>query len=347
MKFHNHICLTKDPVATQSESVEDQNEKYPSDRPQEIISNDQVKPVHEDKKPTKSHLLQIIKDDFDEPDLKQNDPTGNVVNSSMKSGGFSEKTEIRIQSGARRRRVRCKTCEACTVGDCKECVYCKDMKKYGGPGRLKQTCEKRRCLNPFESPIEIQSESVEDKIKKDPSNKPLEISDAEKESKIKISNKNKEMFDKKDNFIENSEEKSLLLNKSIEKCDRILASDKNKLPNGYDIVWSFKCTGPGKGRYFQECIAEFKTKDEMTRHNRTVHEGKDTFHRKYYFDYKCAICSMDTEAGVPYKTSCNHVYCYTCLRYAMMEAGPMNYNCEICGKKVISSQPFINCRGIL
>ena len=23
-----------------------------------------------------------------------------------------------------------------------------DMKKYGGPGRLKQTCEKRKCLNP-------------------------------------------------------------------------------------------------------------------------------------------------------------------------------------------------------
>ena len=33
-------------------------------------------------------------------------------------------------------------------GDCKLCVYCKDMTKYGGPGRMKQTCEKRRCLHP-------------------------------------------------------------------------------------------------------------------------------------------------------------------------------------------------------
>ena len=32
--------------------------------------------------------------------------------------------------------------------DCKLCVYCKDMTKYGGPGRMKQTCEKRRCLHP-------------------------------------------------------------------------------------------------------------------------------------------------------------------------------------------------------
>ena len=51
-------------------------------------------------------------------------------------------------SGNRRRRVRCKTCEACMGGDCKACVYCKDMTKYGGPGRMKQTCEKRRCLHP-------------------------------------------------------------------------------------------------------------------------------------------------------------------------------------------------------
>ena len=44
--------------------------------------------------------------------------------------------------GNRRRRVRCKTCDACLGGDCKLCVYCKDMTKYGGPGRMKQTCEK-------------------------------------------------------------------------------------------------------------------------------------------------------------------------------------------------------------
>jgi len=54
----------------------------------------------------------------------------------------------KIASGNRRRRVRCKTCEACQGGDCKQCVYCKDMTKYGGPGRMKQTCEKRRCLHP-------------------------------------------------------------------------------------------------------------------------------------------------------------------------------------------------------
>jgi len=89
------------------------------------------------------------------PSSQGYDQTGNVGNTSMKSGqsgGFPEKTEKspskRMQSGNRRRRVRCKTCEACLGGDCKQCVYCKDMTKYGGPGRMKQTCEKRRCLHP-------------------------------------------------------------------------------------------------------------------------------------------------------------------------------------------------------
>ena len=63
------------------------------------------------------------------PGSQAYDQTGNVGNTSMRSGGFPEKTEKspgkRMQSGNRRRRVRCKTCEACLGGDCKQCVYCK------------------------------------------------------------------------------------------------------------------------------------------------------------------------------------------------------------------------------
>lgn len=46
------------------------------------------------------------------------------------------------------RRVRCKQCVACLSEDCRECAYCRDMKKYGGPGTMKQTCVKRKCINP-------------------------------------------------------------------------------------------------------------------------------------------------------------------------------------------------------
>lgn len=37
----------------------------------------------------------------------------------------------------RRRRTRCKICEACQRSDCGECSFCLDMVKFGGPGKLK------------------------------------------------------------------------------------------------------------------------------------------------------------------------------------------------------------------
>ncbi|XP_073491860.1 F-box/LRR-repeat protein 19 [Aquarana catesbeiana] len=49
---------------------------------------------------------------------------------------------------ARRRRTRCRKCEACVRSECGECHFCKDMKKFGGPGRMKQSCLKRQCTAP-------------------------------------------------------------------------------------------------------------------------------------------------------------------------------------------------------
>ncbi|KAG7505437.1 F-box LRR-repeat 19 [Solea senegalensis] len=50
--------------------------------------------------------------------------------------------------GARRRRTRCRRCQACTRSECGECHFCKDMKKFGGPGRMKQSCLQRQCTAP-------------------------------------------------------------------------------------------------------------------------------------------------------------------------------------------------------
>ncbi|XP_028827492.1 lysine (K)-specific demethylase 2Bb isoform X2 [Denticeps clupeoides] len=52
------------------------------------------------------------------------------------------------QSSARRRRTRCRKCEACLRTECGECHFCKDMKKFGGPGRMKQSCIMRQCIAP-------------------------------------------------------------------------------------------------------------------------------------------------------------------------------------------------------
>ncbi|OTF68991.1 hypothetical protein BLA29_004395 [Euroglyphus maynei] len=49
---------------------------------------------------------------------------------------------------SRRRRTRCKKCDSCLRADCGDCHFCKDMKKFGGPGRMKQSCIARQCLAP-------------------------------------------------------------------------------------------------------------------------------------------------------------------------------------------------------
>ena len=67
--------------------------------------------------------------------------TGSSKRKSMDPGAMKV-LQKRMSGANRRRRVRCKTCPACVGGDCRSCVYCKDMVKYGGPGRMKQTCEK-------------------------------------------------------------------------------------------------------------------------------------------------------------------------------------------------------------
>lgn len=59
------------------------------------------------------------------------------------TGRFESKSGV-----PRRRRTRCKKCEACTRTDCGECFYCLDMIKFGGTGRAKQTCQQRQCMRP-------------------------------------------------------------------------------------------------------------------------------------------------------------------------------------------------------
>ncbi|CAL1301280.1 unnamed protein product [Larinioides sclopetarius] len=45
------------------------------------------------------------------------------------------------------RRKRCGVCETCQLPDCGQCVFCKNMIKFGGTGTSKQACAKRKCPN--------------------------------------------------------------------------------------------------------------------------------------------------------------------------------------------------------
>lgn len=46
-----------------------------------------------------------------------------------------------------RKRKRCGECDGCTLSDCGVCKFCLDMAKFGGTGKRKQCCAKRRCVN--------------------------------------------------------------------------------------------------------------------------------------------------------------------------------------------------------
>ncbi|XP_063066864.1 lysine (K)-specific demethylase 2Bb [Engraulis encrasicolus] len=96
---------------------------------------------------------------------------------SAVGGGGGKVSGGRVSSsGSRRRRTRCRKCEACTRTECGECHFCKDMKKFGGPGRMKQSCIMRQCIAPVlphtavcgvcgEAGKEEQAEEEEDKFK--------------------------------------------------------------------------------------------------------------------------------------------------------------------------------------
>ncbi|XP_041941511.1 F-box/LRR-repeat protein 19 isoform X1 [Alosa sapidissima] len=68
-----------------------------------------------------------------------------VCDSSLREGMSGSKA---LGGGARRRRTRCRRCQACQRTECGECHFCKDMKKFGGPGRMKQSCLLRQCTAP-------------------------------------------------------------------------------------------------------------------------------------------------------------------------------------------------------
>ncbi|KAL8585576.1 hypothetical protein ACOMHN_050335 [Nucella lapillus] len=60
---------------------------------------------------------------------------------------FPDQIDTSIEKDGRMRRRRCGVCEVCQLSDCGKCTSCKDMVKFGGIGRSKQSCMMRRCPN--------------------------------------------------------------------------------------------------------------------------------------------------------------------------------------------------------
>lgn len=65
---------------------------------------------------------------------------GNAFNTTMGLCALLDSSQVK-------RSVRmCGECEPCRrTEDCAQCDFCKDMKKFGGPNKIRQKCRFRQC----------------------------------------------------------------------------------------------------------------------------------------------------------------------------------------------------------
>lgn len=83
---------------------------------------------------------------------------GSLGSGAARGVGFSganvedlveKKANIICKANKKHKFKACKKCSGCIRGNCKDCLYCQDMVKYGGRGIMKQKCEQRVCVNPI------------------------------------------------------------------------------------------------------------------------------------------------------------------------------------------------------
>ena len=135
--------LIQDPVSLLS-AVKDVLESHKDDCPEKAV--------------TGKYILRWTEDDDVDEDYKSKkiipnpeDFSGKYPDNPMaskSSAGVKDAAGHAGMEAPRRRRARCGSCPGCRESDCKTCPACRDMSKHGGPGRLKQSCVRRRCAAP-------------------------------------------------------------------------------------------------------------------------------------------------------------------------------------------------------
>ncbi|XP_051967652.1 CXXC-type zinc finger protein 1-like isoform X2 [Xyrauchen texanus] len=78
------------------------------------------------------------------------------------------KIDKRRGSKVKRSARMCGECEPCTrTEDCGQCDFCKDMKKFGGPNRIRQKCRLRQCVVRARKMLRIRDEEFSLRERKD------------------------------------------------------------------------------------------------------------------------------------------------------------------------------------
>lgn len=77
---------------------------------------------------------------------KESEPERDYKTDGDGSSTPQQKTDKRRGSQIKRSARMCGECDACLrTEDCAQCDFCKDMKKFGGPNKIRQKCRLRQC----------------------------------------------------------------------------------------------------------------------------------------------------------------------------------------------------------
>lgn len=165
----DRICVNSDDEHRNNEMPEAAKKrrltgkKMPLSRIQAVKKENEIPSSSEDEESNKplSELKKDIKKSEEEPTERVVKKVIKVVRKIKTKSGETKTKVIKIirkvavrkkkicEVVSGRRRIRCGNCKGCKVSDdCGTCRWCKDKPKFGGPGTSKQSCVKRKCLNP-------------------------------------------------------------------------------------------------------------------------------------------------------------------------------------------------------
>jgi len=79
------------------------------------------------------------------PHIISDGPSNDRSRSSSRSTATRKPLVGDVTASSKQRGPRCGECAGCSRDNCGECKFCLDMKKFGGPNKLRQACLMRKC----------------------------------------------------------------------------------------------------------------------------------------------------------------------------------------------------------
>ena len=232
----------------------------------------------------------------------------------------------KMSSDTSKKIKRCGACIGCRTKNCRQCRPCLQMKKYGGPGLLKQACINRKCSNPLNSNSgRILKKGVVKKFElvKDETDVDLEgkcqicgkifTSEAHYKTHIQLGQCKSHKCNECDkNFMSSGSLRKHRISihggsYECNQCEKIFMSS--------DSLWEHRVSiHEGKRHVCVLCRKCFSLPETLIKHNKNIHEGTG--------DWKCDKCnvrpfwdSSSLKKHIQIRHSENVMKCQLCGRF--------------------------------